>query len=180
MSSNEINTEGLINITCNINKQDIENNQLIYCSQLYGTFFAVSAKLNVKKGLLKSMTLTLLNYKGLFNIGMLKETKNTFKLIGDKAELTLYLKANAGSHGNNKQLVVKCSNVPIINLKGLIVTRELQKMSNKIKSDHLNEGVFDSEFYQRDGALVVDLERLDEMPPLTRQDRCKTTYSNFV
>lgn len=180
MNNQETTEEQNVNITCNINKLDTKANQLIYCSQLYGTFFAVSAKFNIEKGFLKSMTLTLINFKGLYNIGMLKETKSAFKLEGNGAKLTLYLKANAGRHGKRRQLNVKCDNIPIDELKGLIVTRELQKLSNKSKSDHLREGIFDSEFYQRDGSLIEEFDRLDNKEQLTRQDRCKTTYSNFV
>jgi len=169
-------------ITCNINKTDSKSNQLVYCSQLYGTFFAVGAKLIIKNGLLKKMKLTLINFKGLYNIGMLKKTKNTFEFDGKNATLTLLLKANGGRHGTKKgkQIVVNCRNTPIDKLNKLNVTRELKKISKTEMDDHLDEGIFDSEFYQRDGSLVLELRRLDNVGELTPQDRCKTTTSNII
>lgn len=169
-------------ITCNIDKSNTKTNQLVYCSQLYGTFFAVGAKLKVKKGKLKSMRLTLINFKGLYNIGMLNKTRNAFEFDGGKATITLYLKANAGKHGTKKgkQIEVDCDNVPLKDIKSLDVTRELQRMSLKTYQEHLDEGFFDSEFYQRDGSLILDLSRLDDVPELTPEDRCKTTTSNVV
>lgn len=168
-----------IHMTCNINRNDPITNQLIYCSQLYGTFFAVSARLNVKAGFLKSMTLTLINFKGLYNIGMLKETKRSFVPEGNGAKLTLYLKANAGRFGRDRQLKIRC-NLPIDNLEGLVVTRVLKPISSSSTKQHLEEGLFDSEFYERDGYKINNLNRLDDEEVLTREDRCKTTYSNFV
>ncbi|WP_423999463.1 hypothetical protein [Maribacter sp. IgM3_T14_3] len=169
-----------IHITCNIDKNDPNSNQLIYCSQLYGTFFAVSGRLNIEDGMLNSITLYLLNYKGLYNIGMLKETKTSFKPEGNGVTLTLHLKANSGRHGKDRPLKVKCNNISIEGLKGLTVNRELHRMSRVNNNEHLQEGLFDSEFYQRDGSKIKDMDRLDDEKDLTRQDRCQTTYSKFV
>lgn len=189
----------LIEITCNLRKDDPSTNQLIYCSQLYGTFFCVGAKLNVKKNKLLNMELRLLNFKGLYNIGILDQTKFSFEKHGEDYLLTLHLKANSQTHGNNKPVMVDCKEVDISNNPSLFVTRFLHPLYEG--DEQLEQGLFDSEFYVRDGAYVNTNDMMksenesenNESPDdrnftdgykdgmfLTLDDRCKTTKAKFI
>ncbi|MDW3191053.1 MAG: hypothetical protein R8G66_01775 [Cytophagales bacterium] len=67
-----------------INLEDNESFQLVYTSQLYGTFFAVYARFNwtesrpptsegeKKKYIIQSIDFEVINYKGLINIGIVE------------------------------------------------------------------------------------------------------------
>ncbi|NKI33153.1 hypothetical protein [Croceivirga thetidis] len=147
----------------NLNKSDSTNHQVIYASQLYGTFFAVSAKLEFNGSLLKSMKLTLVNYKGLYNLGLLDATRTSFELDGGKAKLTLHLSAFYGVHGNGKELTVDCEDADLTNIVEMDVNRQLHSFyqSGDPLTQHLFNHCLDSEFYERDGAAISPRERMD-------------------
>lgn len=192
-------------IILSVKKMDEEENQLIYCSQLYGTFFAVSAKLKLtaNKKNLESMDISLINYKGLYNIGILDITRTSWKYNNGKAELVLHLRANYGLHGFGRNLTIDCKNTPLIDLEQLTVSRHLHRIFPKphphghIK-DHLYEDFFDNEFYRRDGYAIgerpiripneieeenneANKEKFDFTGVKTTDGgRCETTVSRFV
>ncbi len=182
-------------IICNINKGNRTDMQVIYCSQLYGTFFSVSAILNVEQNenneeVLSSMELFLLNYKGHFNIGILKEeTVNTLRCKGTHMTLCLHLKANEQMHGLHNGVVVPC-NVKLSDLEGLTVNRKLHPIHENLekRGDHLKQRVFDDEFYRRDGTAIrareivdhVESSSFEEDHDLLTSGRCETTISRFI
>ncbi|APQ18029.1 hypothetical protein [Maribacter hydrothermalis] len=188
--------ENIKEIECNIYLQTPDRDQLVYASQLYGTFFAVSAclKLSQDGKYLNSMTLSLINYKGLLNIGMLDETKTSWKFEAKTGmgSIVLFLKAMEGSHGHSKSIEVDCKNVELKNFKNLLVSRKLRPFGEHptSKTAHLNESCFDEEFYDRDGAVIGESERLDDAKITiennnkasftTNSGRCQTTMSKII
>jgi hypothetical protein len=156
-------------IIINLRVEDAEKYQIVYASQLYDTFFCVFAKLEIENEALKSIKLSLVNYKGQINLGMLPGTKGTWGHSKEGFEFSLHLKGNAGKHAYNdeSEVVVDCKNTPIAALKaeGLVIRRRLHPMhdvSTSLKKQ-LSKGVFDTEFFQRDGAFVTNKYHLDEI-----------------
>lgn len=170
-----------------MDKSDFNTHQIIYASQLYGTFFAVAAKLikNPKnEDELSSMELSLVNYKGLLNIGMLDETMSSFQPNDNSYLLTLHLGAlQKGKHGPGNIMKVDCKNTAISSLKSMVVTRELHSfMNHKDPENHLLDDVFDDEFFERDGVVIRKRDRLDDKitPFAGPKTVCKNTSIKFV
>ena len=166
-------------------KNDFSTHQIIYASQLYGTFFAVAAKLNKHKtkGQLTTMDLTLVNYKGLLNIGLLKETEFKYDATTKSATLTLHLSAFKGVHGNGKALQIGCENTPLGPLVSMQVTRDLKTfMKHTDMTKHLLDDCFDEEFYERDGAKMRKKTRMDDSVGIQGGPNsvCKTSFVKFV
>lgn len=128
--------------------------QAIYTSQSYGTFYVVYAEFTTEDDndnyYVKNIKLKLVNYKGLINLGI---ADATFKPILDAdghsrgALINLTVKA----FENDSFTVSNCdSNHPFPKKDAqLLVNRNLAAMhSNK---SPLEKGVFDEEFYYRDG-----------------------------
>jgi hypothetical protein len=163
----------LVNITANINLKDPSAHQFIYASQLYETFFAVSATLTIEKNCdniecLKTMHLNLINFKGHLNLGLLEGTKDSW-YCNNKTKgsmITLHLKATYGKHGpiSGEYLDVDCKMTPLSDLKYLIVNRELEKYSEKSGIEMLCEGIFDKEHYKRDGARCMETGKFQGNP----------------
>ena len=185
-------------IILNIQKTNTDDHQLIYASQLYGTFFTVSACLKInEKNELTGMLLTLVNYKGLLNIGILPETKK-FQINGQgHAILELHLSALYGRHGSDRRVEVTCEPYSIAKLKDLKVTRKLWSFANYEDGDltsHLDDEHFDSEFYERDGSAIFKKHRMDivsQGKPTNIDDgkidvmtsptgQCKNTFAKFI
>lgn len=186
-------------IICNINTKDTTNKQVIYASQLYGTFFSVSAILKIREETtgekyLDSVDLYLLNYKGNLNIGILRqETIDDFECDGVDMKITLHLKANINSHGlhPSKCTSIPCANFKVDDLETLLTTRELHRMNDNIADvyQNLEHGVFDSEYFRRDGiaienqADVDDVKGIGNLAPyvdINTSGRCKDTFSKFI
>lgn len=155
--------------TLTLKKDDTTRHQVIYASQLYGTFFAVAAKLKIETGILSEIDLTLVNYKGLYNIGLLDLTKPSFDVdINGHATLKLHLSAMTGTHGNGKSVSVDGKNTPISKLSSMTVSRKLHPFGDNAEiTDHLFDNFFDSEFYERDGAAILKKEHMDDMKQKT-------------
>jgi len=184
-------------ITLSIDRKEEKRNQLIYASQLYGTFFAVSAQLQInKEGKLTGMKLALINYKGLFNLGILDLTSK-FKIdSAGKASLKLHLSAFRGTHGNGKSISVNCEPFLVKNLSELEVTRELHSFAeyqDGVLGEHLDDRCFDNEFYERDGAAIYRRDRMDDgtakivakdvgkhTPDSNKTGECMTSNCQFV
>jgi hypothetical protein len=153
-----------VNITTNINLGDPTAHQFIYASQLYQTFFAVSATMTIedndkKEPCLKRMRLSLINFKGHLNLGLLEGTKSSWYCNPNTkgAMLTLHLQPTKGEHGPiaGKYMDVDCKMTPLSHLKYFIVNRNLKRYSDKTGLEMLTEGVFDNEFYKRDGLRCI-------------------------
>lgn len=184
-------------ITLSIQKSNKNDHQLIYASQLYGTFFAVSGKLNINEtnGIkhLIGIELTLTNYKGLFNIGILPQTKELEINTTGNATLVLHLSALRGNHGSSNRVTVTCEPFKIDDLKDINVSRELHAFAdyqNGNLTDHLKDDEFDSEFYERDGSAIYRKQRMDIVsqgqptnivgPRVSPTGQCKDTFSKFI
>lgn len=131
--------------------------QSIYTSQLYGTFFVVYANFKTEENLtndsysVKNITLKIMNYKGLINIGI---ENAEFEAFWDQEQnnslggiITLQLKALASDH-----CLVRNIDPTHPFPKGesfLMVDRKLSKMSSN--PDGIQNGIFDEEFFYRDG-----------------------------
>jgi hypothetical protein len=175
-----------------------DENQLIYASQLYGTLFAVSGKfkLSEDKQKLIEIEFKLINYKGTLNLGILSITNSDLvkdTKVDGRYILTLQLKAMDGVHGHNKSIKLTNLDIDINLFKQLLVTRRLHRFGpiNDITS-HLDDMVFDSEFFERDGAVIREKNIHMDDATITHEDesfvdilttksgKCKTTLSNVI
>lgn len=176
----------------NVQKKETPKDfQLIYASQLYGTFFAVGAKLVIKNEHLIGFELCLINYKGLYNLGMASLTKVSFSKDLATAELTLHLSAFSGTHGHGNSLKINFDPVALASLKKMTVSRKIHSFNNHNNiTSHLQDHCFDSEFYERDGAAIrprnILDDALDQDPNGNSTDKvspdgvCRTTKVNFT
>lgn len=145
--------------------------QLLLASQLYGTNFSVFGKFIFKKdadGLeyLSQLECKVFNYKGLLDIGLstLNEHKATFAIDLNNGLITIGLtlramvaplqlddngipfKPVAYKKTFNPDTIIK-----IVDAKYLQVERDLIPIAGEDTSNPMVNGVFDSEFFFRDG-----------------------------
>ncbi|MET1260228.1 hypothetical protein ABV409_12845 [Flagellimonas sp. DF-77] len=145
--------------------------QIIYASQLYGTFFAIGARfeLNDDCSEIEGIELTLNNYRGLYNIGMHYNTANNWETKGDIGVLKLQLMAYNGTDNDDlvKKLTMNLSeNIPLSDIKGIFTTRDLISFTKADPiEDHLDEPTFDSEYFERNGRYIKRKKRLDSVLP---------------
>lgn len=128
--------------------------QAIYTSQSYGTFYVVYAEFTTEEDndnyYVKNINLKLVNYKGLINLGI---ADATFKPILDKdsvsrgALISLSVKAFENDNFTISNCDVKHP-FPKKNAQ-LLVNRNLVAMH--ADKSPLENGLFDEEFYYRDG-----------------------------
>ncbi len=131
--------------------------QLIYTSQVYGTFFGIYAYFNINETTLDSIRFKLINYKGIINIGIedithqINESNKTIEFnitikgVSEHQDFPhLSNNSSAGSGGYS-------INVPLANIRNyyLEINRKIIPLGAPGK-DTVNN-VFDSEFYYRDG-----------------------------
>lgn len=159
----------MTSMVASIEVKNSKDYQLVYASQLYGTFFVIGARLVLSGEDLIGIELALNNYKGLYNIGILKDAQSIFEREGEKALITLHLQVDNGK--NSDKLVRKVTlnledKIPVADLKELHFTRELHSLTQTTKLEkHLDEAIFDSEFYDRNGKYIASKERLDTKLP---------------
>lgn len=156
-----------MNLIANINFRNTTDFQLAYSSQLYGTFFSVFAKVNTTQAddhsyILHDIEFTLINYKGLLNL-YIRDTK--FKADTKGGEVLLLVQAM--SSNNEKALRLDCKDT--IFKKGnstLRISRRLKRMhSNSDNPTALENGVFDEEFYYREGKFdTANLKKVSPKP----------------
>lgn len=148
-----------------------ENYQIVYASQLYGTFFGVGAKIDLTDdcSTITGIHLALNNYKGLYNIGILNHTANTWRIEDKVGIIVLHLKAYNGL--NNGELVKKISlnlsdEIPVADIDSIFTTRDLHSftVADPIEN-HLEEATFDSEFFERNGRFIRRRNRFDFQLP---------------
>jgi len=146
---------------------DNTNFQPIYVSQLYGTFFGVFARIDADTShkdhvLLKEMELHLINYKGIIDLGITRAkfhpnylTDNTTGVKEDYGGF-IQIEVKAMHDSTPKELEVcninKSHKFPI-GEPCLNIERRVAKMH---KNSALANGVFDSEFYYREGEINID------------------------
>lgn len=145
--------------------------QIVYASQLYGTFFTVGAKLELSEddSSIIGICLALNNYKGLYNIGMLDHTRNTFLHKNGKALIILHLMVDNGKNTDKLKRKVSMNlskPIPIDEIDELNFTRVIHSLTEvNSPEDHLDESIFDSEFYVRNGKYIAAIDRLDMYLP---------------
>jgi hypothetical protein len=171
----------MINFNSNIRLTANDNNryQTVYASQSYGTFYAVFAKFTVldildnegqvvpKKKLLEKINLKLINYKGLLNISLEKGSEkdpNAYERRTDSKSLLIKIKVKGAADGELNTEDEILFNEPVVIEDGMFVSiiRELLTLSGKTNEEFMDDsentpfvgGVFDDEFYERDGVLT--------------------------
>ena len=183
METREI--ENFKEISLNANLTNSSGHQLIYASQLYGTFFGVAARFIVEGKMLKEMELSLINYKGIYNLGLIQKTEDSWACDnGIDGKLCLHIRATGGLHGHlpNQSMTVKCE-TKLEKLQKMMVSRELYPIYDNIPSDyetHLHQPMFDSEFYERDGIAIRKRERLDTSIGINTSGKCKNSLVYFL
>lgn len=163
-------------IKCNPDLKDTW--QMVYASQLYGTFFAVYAKIvaNKDEKCMNSIDLKLINYKGPINLGIHEATYNVKRkkisiidhmngnsLTINVLSVTLWIRALTEQDGCEKPITIEQS----INEDEtyLEINRKLLPLSEN--GNCVVDGVFDSEFYYRDGLSKPIPKKLDEISGLS-------------
>ena len=129
--------------------------QFIFAGQLYGTFFAIFASFKIDlskstntKKVIKKITLEILNYKGIVDIGILSaqiETGPTAYLSEIKNSTTISIQLQALCK-NKTTDVVGVTGLELIKGSWLIFDRHLNRIDKKA-----NPNVWDQEFDYRDG-----------------------------
>jgi len=194
MKVHESDSEHFRPITLTLDLANQEQFQLIYPSQLYGTFFTVSAKLTIsedKKSVTK-IELSLVNYKGLYNIGLLPSTKDNWGLKEGTGIIVLDLQAYNGINNQNllRELEITLPNEILLkDFRRIFTTRSLISFRNEEEvKNHLLEGTFDNEFFVRNGKYIAAIQRLDNELPndpptdinLFAGDSCMQTTTKIV
>ena len=179
-----------ISLTLNATNEEF---QLIYPSQLYGTFFTVSARLvlNRKKTKVKRILLSLTNYRGLYNVGMLISTRDSWEFEDETGIIELNLQAYNGT--NNCKLFRELDiplpkKIKVSELKHIFTTRKVKSFSKSPEIvDHLLEESFDNEFYARNGKYIAEIQRLDDYLPIEDEVQrnkaggmCMTSTTNVI
>ena len=155
------------NVGINVCKDVTDKHQFIYASQLYDTFFALFCRLHTENGMLEAIYLKLINYKGDIKLGMLPATESSWgnHHTGHKIELHLRANDSCATKGFDDELKITCpDNTKLCDLNSLFIDRKLYQMYDGVSTiDQLKQEVFDTEFYVKDGALVVKKPNLDDM-----------------
>lgn len=172
-----------LTLTISLKKEDQKRMQLVYASQLYGTFFTVFGSFdleyhNDKPVLLKGVCLRLINYKGQINLGLVSVTMDPVLEEIDKQEnsksnevekeLTIHFRVQALQNNDVLKYFRFTEPMNIEGLKNLVFQRELLPIHNVDKMSAVHSGVFDSEFFDRDGlftrknTLRMDEETMDD------------------
>lgn len=164
------------NSTITLNSKDNERYQAIYASQSYGTFYGIYGKFTVDdvysdkesvptSKLLKQIDLKLINYKGVLNICLEKDSKLDSETNFDDKNgliLTVKIKGATDSSANDTDHLTFDPPIPIEHDSYFVVIRELLNLHGQ-SGDEFNDdeilrpfvnGIFDTEFYERQGVAV--------------------------
>ncbi|WP_394747123.1 hypothetical protein [Spongiimicrobium salis] len=175
----------MIDFNSNIRLMPSENSrfQTVYASQSYGTFYAIFARFTVKdifeedsivkkKKLLERVELKLVNYKGLLNMGLVRETEadpNAYEAEAGVKSLLIKVNVKGAAGGDTTDSDEILFNPPVVIENGMYLSliRELISLAGEDRAEFsenpLNPeigGVFDQEFYERDGLLVRKKETI--------------------
>jgi len=184
MSNSNLNLTGNVVLS-----QTANHNQFIYGSQLYGTNFGIFCDFNVKElntgkkeCKIASAIVSIINYKGILDLGFLEEPTLELKAYNfgkDKKEIALVMDVKlqaivAGKSTYSMKVNVK-NNDDIINEEHLfVVKRKLIKL-NEGKPNPVVDGVFEDEFYFRDGLRYTE-RKVTEVPEEYYFDDTYSTY----
>ncbi len=134
-----------------------ELNQLVYASQLYGTFFTVYAVIKTSAGRsekerqITAITCHILNYKGVLNIGLEDVVYNP-----ETGQIDLHLKAL----GNTTELV-SCRGLENFQKSAFEILEFRRRL--EYLPEPFNKGVFEMEEYYRDGYFITKRPDYDAM-----------------
>jgi hypothetical protein len=138
-----------------------KENQFVYASQLYGTFFAVygvfkTSKVTDDKRKIDNIILNIINYKGFVNVGLVKADF-------DKNNNTIELHVRGMVDPKNHiQVNFQGVNVELERGEEFKLYRHLDRLS-AAKADVDKDYVFDGEFYNRDGLTMYPRIRYEQL-----------------
>lgn len=153
--------------------------QALYHSQLYGTFFGIYAFIESKdagdKKAMTSMTLQVINYKGVLNLGIEEAHYNE----GD-GTIDITMRAMSGKVDDIP--VVGIDKLLVSNGDSLIVRRYLKPIHSEESKENvaLKNGVFDEEFHYREGILENQITLKSEHAPNNITGRPTEPEGNFA
>ncbi len=142
-----------MNLIGNVNLHNTSDYQLIYSSQLYGTFFNLYAKfdasLNGDIYTIKTISLKVINYKGIVNIGISRASQ----LLPDPNDTNGHvLNLEVQALNGNTDVELKNLNYAIKRGENLNVDRKLIPMHTN--GNPMNNSLFDEEFFFREGVYA--------------------------
>ncbi|GEQ85757.1 hypothetical protein ULMS_12650 [Patiriisocius marinistellae] len=161
--------------------------QLLLTSSLYGTNFAIFGKFSLEKdgnkSIIKKIDTKLYNYKGILNLGFSTkhETEVTLQTSGQDSYINIKFYIRAVVCGDEqisetessplteyRSLVTPKNTIKITDPYYLRAERELIPISGSLEGSPITNGVFDSEFYYRDGAKYI-VRNIREIPKAETQ-----------
>lgn len=160
LTSKTINMSSTLDYQGSIVLQNNQGLQEIYSSQNYGTFYSIyltfECRPNPKDKKLVDMTnikFSIVNYKGLLNIGIVRAEDEL------KKDLEFKIDVRAMERNRDFPLIDGKGDPKTISfdpkkVKNIIINRRLLKMTDfnpNLSPNHPNNTVFDDEFYYRDG-----------------------------
>lgn len=153
-----------------LSEDRVDHFQFVYASQIYGTFFGIYAKFDIRKdgtrAMLKKIRFRIINYKGVINIGI-TGIKTTYKNPNNNPrrviEFTIKLQ---GLRNPLLDFIYNPKDNTEFLESGhkLKVGRLLESFVGKDRNDLFNSrgnGAFDEEFYFRDGLFPIDHKTSD-------------------
>lgn len=162
--------------TGNINLHpDDKRYQFLMASQNYGTLYGVFGNFTIEieedKYYLTQLDLKIVNYKGLLNIGFALN-KNLDLAFNGNNEVKMDVSVQGLSNVYMKQADIK-SRIDVTHIKKMKFNRVLNFLVSDVLD--LNEsGVFDNEFYYRDG-----IQTSDERKPESRKRPSQPGMVNY-
>lgn len=188
------------NSTVSLNSKENNRYQAIYASQSYGTFYGLFAKFVVKDvysdttlepttKLLERIDLKLINYKGILNICLKKSSNHEADtIINDKKTfiLKIQVKGAISSDPDDTDSLVFDPPIKIKHNSYFIVLRELLTLNGQSGDEFNNaddmtpfvNGVFDSEFYERQGETIRKKSEIG-FPIELDADDLKSNFADF-
>lgn len=150
--------------------------QFLMASQNYGTLYGVFGKFNIEKEIdtfyLTQLDLKIINYKGLLNIGFAINKKFDAAVDGNNE-----FKMNISVQGLTNKFMEQ-ANIPLRIDVSSVKKMTFYKVLNYLYLDQSNlnpSGVFDDEFYYRDG-----IQNADESKPESNQREPQPGMVNYV
>ncbi len=137
---------------------DTSRYQFFYCSQNYGTFYAIYMKMHFSKGMLSALTFKLVNYKGNLDLGFPENAKELLqvKLINHQLNIDFKVQGLASCKEFTYEFPEK--NIYYKDIQTIYGVRDLLPMGEGA----LHNGVFDTEFYERQGVVISKKETLPQ------------------